>query len=36
VLFESGEERDRLVGAAPERQIESWIEPHLPAAPAPA
>jgi thioredoxin 2 len=36
VLFEKGEERDRLVGAAPERQIESWLEPHLPAAPAPA
>ena len=36
VLFKSGEERDRLVGAAPERRIESWIEPHLPAAPAPA
>ena len=36
VLFESGEERDRLVGAAPERRIETWIEPHLPAAPAPA
>jgi thioredoxin 2 len=35
VLFEGGEERDRLVGAAPERQIEAWIEPHLPAAPAP-
>ena len=36
VLFEGGEERDRLVGAAPERQIEAWIEPHLPAAAATA
>ena len=36
VLFEGGEERDRLIGAVPERQIEAWLEPHLPAAPAPA
>jgi thioredoxin 2 len=31
VLFERGAERDRLVGAVPERQIETWIEPHMPA-----
>jgi thioredoxin 2 len=30
LLFERGAERDRLVGAVPERQIEKWIEPHLP------
>jgi thioredoxin 2 len=36
VLFEGGQERDRLVGAVPESKIESWIAPHLPAAPAPA
>jgi thioredoxin 2 len=29
VLIRDGEERDRLVGAVPERQIESWIAPHL-------
>jgi thioredoxin 2 len=29
VLFREGAERDRLVGAVPERQIESWIQPHL-------
>jgi thioredoxin 2 len=36
VIFEGSQERDRLVGAAPERQIEAWLEPHLPPAPAPA
>jgi thioredoxin 2 len=29
VLFRDGEERDRIVGAVPERQIEAWLEPHL-------
>jgi thioredoxin 2 len=29
VIFRDGEERDRLVGAVPERQIEAWIEPHI-------
>jgi thioredoxin 2 len=29
VLFRDGQERDRIVGAVPERQIEAWIEPHL-------
>jgi thioredoxin 2 len=32
VLFRDGEERDRIVGAVPERQIEDWIKPHLGAA----
>jgi thioredoxin 2 len=35
VIFGDGEERDRLVGAVPERQIEQWIEPHLKAKTAP-
>jgi thioredoxin 2 len=30
VLFENGREADRLVGAAPRRQIEQWLAPHLP------
>jgi thioredoxin 2 len=33
VLLRGGQEIDRLVGAAPPRQLESWIEPHL-ATPA--
>jgi thioredoxin 2 len=33
VIFRDGEEVDRLVGAAPERQIETWLSPHL-SAPA--
>jgi thioredoxin 2 len=33
VIFRDGEEVDRLVGAAPERQIEAWLSPHL-SAPA--
>jgi thioredoxin-like negative regulator of GroEL len=36
VLFAGGEEADRLVGAVPERQIEAWIEPHLPTSMAPS
>jgi len=37
VLFRSGEEVDRLVGAVPERQLRQWLEPHLtPAEPASA
>jgi thioredoxin 2 len=37
VLFRDGKEVDRLVGAAPEQQIEAWLRPHLGAeAPAPA
>jgi thioredoxin 2 len=35
VLMRDGEERDRLVGAAPRPSIEGWLERHLPAeAPA--
>ena len=29
VLFRSGEEVDRQVGAVPERQLRQWLEPHL-------
>jgi thioredoxin 2 len=35
LLVRDGNEVDRLVGAAPRPQIESWVEPHL-AAPAAA
>jgi thioredoxin 2 len=35
VLLRNGEELDRLVGAAPESQIESWLRRHV-DAPAPA
>ena len=31
LLMVDGNEVDRLVGAAPRPQIESWLEPHLPA-----
>jgi thioredoxin 2 len=34
VLFRAGEEIDRLVGAAPERQLRQWLEPQLTPAPA--
>jgi thioredoxin 2 len=35
LLITNGEEADRLVGAAPQPQIEGWLERHLPAeAPA--
>jgi thioredoxin-like negative regulator of GroEL len=37
VLLRNGEELDRLVGAAPESQIESWLRRHVDVdAPAPA
>jgi thioredoxin 2 len=37
VLLRKGKELDRLVGAAPERQIESWLRRHVDVdAPAPA
>jgi thioredoxin 2 len=37
VLFRNGEEVDRLVGAAPERQLRAWLDPHLqPAASTPS
>jgi thioredoxin 2 len=29
VVFKDGQEVDRLVGAAPERQLREWLEPHL-------
>ena len=29
VLFEDGKEADRMVGAVPESQLRSWLEPHL-------
>ena len=29
VLFEDGEEADRMVGAVPESQLRGWLEPHL-------
>jgi thioredoxin 2 len=29
VLFEHGQEADRLVGAVPERRLLDWLEPHL-------
>jgi thioredoxin 2 len=29
VLFQNGEELDRLVGAVPERQLRAWLDPHL-------
>ena len=29
VLIEDGKETDRIVGAVPETQLESWLEPHL-------
>ena len=34
VLFEGGQEVDRLVGAAPEGQLRRWVEPRLPAVQA--
>jgi thioredoxin 2 len=34
VLFRDGAERDRIVGAVPERRIQAWLEPHLGAKPA--
>jgi thioredoxin len=36
VLWADGQERDRHVGAVPERQIEAWLAPHLAAGAAPA
>ena len=39
MVIKDGQEADRLVGAAPEGKIRSWLEPHLgarPAASAPA
>ncbi|MEA2160340.1 MAG: thioredoxin 2 [Solirubrobacteraceae bacterium] len=36
VLIEDGKEADRLLGAVPEPQIRSWLEPHLSAEPAPS
>jgi thioredoxin 2 len=40
VVTRDGKEADRLVGAAPEQQIEAWLGPHLqskpPAGPADA
>jgi thioredoxin 2 len=35
VLIRDGQEIDRLVGAAPERRLRDWIEPHLGPAPSP-
>jgi thioredoxin 2 len=32
ILLRDGQELDRLVGAAPERELRRWVEPHLPAA----
>jgi thioredoxin 2 len=32
VVIRDGQEADRLVGAAPPRQIEAWLAPHLEAA----
>jgi thioredoxin 2 len=29
VLFADGKEADRMVGAVPESQLRSWLEPHL-------
>jgi thioredoxin 2 len=29
VLFVDGQEVDRLVGAAPQAQLQAWLEPHL-------
>jgi len=29
VLIEDGKETDRIVGAVPETQLKSWLEPHL-------
>jgi thioredoxin 2 len=34
VLIRDGEEKDRLVGAVPEQQIEQWLQPHLDQAAA--
>jgi thioredoxin 2 len=34
VLISGGKEADRLVGAAPEAQLDAWLQPHLPPAPA--
>lgn len=31
VLFEDGRERDRLVGAHPDRQLRAWLDARLPA-----
>lgn len=31
VLFKDGQEADRMVGAAPQRVMEEWLAPHLPA-----
>lgn len=31
VLFKGGTEADRQVGAVPERQLETWLRPHLAA-----
>jgi thioredoxin 2 len=36
VLWRDGQERDRLVGAVPEPQIEAWMTPHLTASTSPA
>jgi thioredoxin 2 len=32
VLFRNGSEIDRLVGAAPQEQLQTWLEPHLEAS----
>jgi thioredoxin 2 len=32
LVLRDGQEVDRLVGAAPERELRRWVEPHLPAA----
>jgi thioredoxin 2 len=32
VLFRNGSEIDRLVGAAPQEQLQMWLEPHLEAS----
>jgi thioredoxin 2 len=34
LLFEKGEEADRLVGAHPEGRLRQWLEPRLPASQA--
>ena len=32
IVLQDGGEVDRMVGAAPERELRRWVEPHLPAA----
>ena len=36
LLIRNGAEADRLVGAAPQAQLQAWIEPHLAGAGSPA